>query len=195
MKLNKVAQTLQQSGFSVQQFDVATDAADYLNQAIDGKTVGFGGSMTLEAMDLWNRLNAHNTVYSHLHGFPAGPEAATAQIYISSANALSETGELVLIDGDGNRASAVLFGHEKVYFVISKNKLASTYEEAVWRARNIAAPLNARRKQKNTPCAIKADRCYDCKNADRICRAMVTIWQPLTSMEMEVVLVNEELGF
>lgn len=195
MKTSTVAQTLKQSGFSVQCFDTAKAASDYLDRMINEKTVGFGGSMTLESMDLWNRLKEHNTVYSHLHGFPAGPEAATAQIYISSVNGLAETGELVLIDGDGNRVSAVLYGHETVYFVVGKNKIAPTYEEAVWRARNIAAPLNARRKQKHTPCAIRADHCYNCKSPDRICRAMVTIWQPLTSMNMEIVLVNEELGF
>ena len=195
MKLEAAAQALRQSGYSVQIFPTAAETAAYLDHTIDGKTVGFGGSMTLEKMGLWERLKTHNTVYSHLHGFPAGPEAAFAQIYLSSVNGLSETGEIILIDGDGNRASAVLFGHEKVIFVIGHNKLAPTYEEAVWRARNIAAPRNARRKQKKTPCAAQADRCYNCKSPDRICRAMVTLWQPLTSMETEVLLVEEELGF
>ena len=112
MKLEQVASTLRQLGYPVQLFPSKGAATDYLDRMIDGKTVGFGGSMTLEAMGLWDRLGTHNTVFSHLHGFPAGPEAATAHIYISSVNGLSETGELVLIDGEGNRASAVLFGHQ-----------------------------------------------------------------------------------
>lgn len=195
MKLQSVANKLSQLGYSVHVFNTAEDAAVYLDQSIDGKTVGFGGSMTLKKMELWERLRTHNSVYSHLHDVPAGPEAALAQIYISSVNGMAETGEMVLIDGDGNRVSAVLFGHEKVYLVVGRNKIAATYEEAVWRARNIAAPLNARRKQKKTPCAINADHCYNCKSPERICRAMVTLWQPLTSMETEVILIDEDIGF
>lgn len=195
MKLETVSQKLRQLGYSVQIFNTASEAASYLDSIIDGKTVGFGGSMTLENMDLWDHLCTHNIVYSHLHGFPAGPEAAFAQIYVSSVNGLSETGEMILIDGIGNRAAAVLFGHEKVYFVVGRNKIAPTYEEAVWRARNIAAPLNARRKCMKTPCAVNADHCYDCNSQNRICRAMVTLWQPLMSMEAEVVLIDEEIGF
>ena len=195
MKLTAVSNRLQRSGYIVRIFPTAASAARYLSDTIFGKTVGFGGSMTLEALGLWDSLSLHNTVYSHLHGFSAGPEAANAQIYISSVNALAETGEIILIDGDGNRASAVLFGHEKVYFVIGHNKLASTYDAAIWRARNIAAPLNARRKQKKTPCAIKADRCYNCNSPERICRAMVTLWRPLSGMETEIILIDEDLGF
>jgi len=195
MQLKLAQRALQQSGYSVQSFATATEAADYLVDTLQNKTIGFGGSMTLESMNLWERLRIHNTVFSHLHGFPAGPEAAGAQIYISSVNALSEEGEMVLIDGDGNRASAVLFGHEKVIFVIGRNKISASYEEAVWRAKNVAGPLNARRKRKNTPCALKADHCYDCKSPERICRAMVTLWRPMSGMDTEVLLIDEDLGF
>ena len=189
-----VEQNLKARGYCVKTFATAEEAAAYLDSEIDGKTVGFGGSMTLQAMGLWDLLRTHNTVYSHLNGFPFGPEAATAQIYISSVNALAETGEIVNIDAYGNRVAGTLFGHEKVYFVVGRNKLTATYEEAVWRARNVAAPRNARRKQINTPCAAKADRCYNCKSPERICRAMVTMWEPILEMEMEVLLVDEDLG-
>lgn len=195
MDLEHTAQTLRALGYSVRRFPEKEDAARYLEQAVRGKTVGFGGSMTLEELGLWERLSGHNTVYSHLHGIPAGPEAAGAQVYLSSVNALAETGELVLIDGDGNRASAVLYGHERVYFVVGRNKLTRSYETAVWRARNIAGPMNARRKGKKTPCAQNAARCFDCAAEERICRAMVTLWRPVSSMEMEVVLIDEDLGF
>ena len=90
--------------------------------------------------------------------------------------------------------AATLFGHEKVYFVIGRNKLAPTYEEAVWRARNIASPQNAKRLGKKTPCAVSGDRCYDCKSPERICRGLVTLWGPMMGMEAEVLLVDEDLG-
>ena len=70
----------------------------------------------------------------------------------------------------------------------------TTYDEALWRARNIASPQNARRLGKKTPCAVKGDRCYDCKSPDRICRGLVTLWGPMTGMEAEVLLVDEDLG-
>ena len=85
-------------------------------------------------------------------------------------------------------------GHEKVYFVIGRNKLAPTYDEALWRARNIAAPKNAQRLNKKTPCAVKADRCYDCRSPERICRGLVTLWGPMMGMPAEVLLVDEDLG-
>ena len=73
-----------------------TEAADYLNAEIHGQTVGFGGSMTLEELRLWERLSTHNTVYSHLHGYSLGPEAANVAVYISSVNGIAETGEIYL---------------------------------------------------------------------------------------------------
>lgn len=195
MDLSSIAETLTEFGYEACVFAAKDEAADYLDAEIHGKTVGFGGSMTLEELRLWERLGTHNAVYSHLHGYPAGPEAANAQVYLSSVNGIAETGEIVLIDGDGNRVSGILYGHEKVYLLAGRNKIAPDYERAVWRARNIAAPLNAHRKNKATPCALRADHCYDCHAPERICRAMVTLWRPVCNMKMAVILINEDLGF
>ena len=192
--LERTAEALRQRGFAVSVFETAEAAADYLDSAIDNRTVGFGGSMTLEAMDLWERLRAHNQVYSHLHGFPLGPEAAEAQVYVTSVNGLAETGEVINIDGIGNRVASTLYGHEKVYLVAGRNKIAPTYDEALFRARNTAAPKNAQRKQMKTPC-VQGDHCYDCKSPDRICRALTVLWGPMIGMETEVVLIDRDLGY
>ena len=192
--LGRTAEALRQRGFTVSVFETAEAAADYLDGAIDGRTVGFGGSMTLEAMDLWERLRTHNQVYSPPHGFPLGPEAAGAQVYVTSVNGLAETGEVINIDGIGNRVASTLYGHEKVYLVAGRNKIAPTYDEAFWRARNVAAPKNAQRKQMKTPC-VQGDRCYDCKSPDRICRALTVLWGPMIGMETEVVLIDRDLGY
>ena len=144
---------------------------------------------------LYDKLAAHNEVHWHWEGGPGERVAAAhAKVYITSANGLAETGEVINIDGAGNRVAATLFGHEKVYFVIGRNKLAPTYEEALWRARNIAAPKNAQRLGKKTPCAIKGDRCYDCKSPDRICRGLVVLWGPSIGVETEIILVDQERG-
>jgi len=192
----KVQANLEARGYTVRTFATAAEAADYLDGVIDGKTVGFGGSATLDALGIYDRLESHNTVIWHWKqpADEARKAAMQTQVYLTSANALAETGEIVNIDGTGNRVSATLFGHEKVIFVIGRNKLAATYEMAVDRARNVAAPQRARQLGKKTPCAVKLDRCYDCKSPERICRGMVTLWGPMLGMEGEVLLVDEDLG-
>ena len=191
----KVEQALRQRGYTVRVFETGGAAADYLNSAIDGVSVGIGGSVTVQQLGLYDRLAEHNQVYWHWQG---GPEqrakAAEADVYLTSANGLAETGEILNIDGAGNRVASTLYGHKKVYFVIGANKLAPTRDEALWRARNIAAPRNARRLGKKTPCAVKGDKCYDCKSPDRICRGLVELWGPMMGMETEVILIGEDLG-
>lgn len=190
-----VEQALRQRGYTVRVFDSGEAAADYLNGAIDGVSVGIGGSVTVQQLGLYDRLAQHNQVYWHWQGGPEQRDkAAGADVYLTSANGLAETGEILNIDGTGNRVASTLYGHKKVYFVIGANKLAPTRDEALWRARNIAAPLNARRLEKKTPCAVNGDRCYDCKSPDRICRGLVELWGPMMGMETEVVLINEDLG-
>ena len=194
---NVVKTSLEARGYMVRVFSTGKEAADYLDTAVDGTSVGFGGSATLDALGLYERLGTHNQVVWHWKQEDkdaARREAMTTGVYLTSVNALAETGELVNIDGAGNRAAAMLFGHEKVFYVIGRNKLAPTYEEAVWRARNIAAPQRARQLGKKTPCAVKCDRCYDCKSPERVCRGLVTLWGPMMGMEAEVLLVDEELG-
>lgn len=192
----KVAENLIKRGYQVKLCATSAEAADYLDTILDGTTVGFGGSATLDALGIYERLAAHNTVVWHWKQEPdsARRTAMQTQVYLSSANALAESGELVNIDGLGNRVSSTLFGHEKIYFVIGRNKIVPTYEEAVWRARNVAAPHRARQLGKKTPCAVHADRCYDCQSPERVCRGMVTLWGPMMGMEAEVILIDEDLG-
>ena len=195
MAFEEVKKNLEARGFSVRTFATAAEAAAYLNEAIDGKTVGFGGSVTLQDMGLYELLGSHNEVHWHwVNGQEERKTAMGTQVYLSSANGLAETGEIINIDGSGNRVASTLYGHEKVYLVIGRNKLAPTYDEALWRARNIASPKNAQRLGRKTPCAVKGDRCYDCKSPDRICRGLVVLWGAMMGMETEVILVDEDLG-
>ena len=193
--IQKTAENLQKLGYTVKLCATAAEAADYLESQIRDTTVGLGGSMTLKDLGIYERLCAHNTVSWHWEQGPeARAEAAKAKVYLSSANGLAETGEIVNIDGGGNRVASTLYGHEKVYFVIGRNKIAQDYEGALWRARNIAAPKNAQRLGCKTPCAVKGDRCYNCKSPERICRGLVVLWGPVMSLKTEIVLVDEDLG-
>ena len=201
MDFTQVKRNLEARGFTVSSFETAAEAATHLNMQIDGATVAFGGSMTLRELGLFESLSAHNTVYSHWNA-PAGMEAAelqrraqTSEHYLLSANGLAATGELINIDGTGNRVSSMLFGHKKVWYVGGRNKLAPDYDTALWRARNIAAPKNAQRLGVKTPCAETGDRCYDCKSPQRICRGLVVLWEAVKGCESEVVLIDEDLGY
>lgn len=191
----KLTKNLEARDFAVRAFATAAEAADYLDKEIDGVSVGFGGSMTVQEMGLYDKLKTHNRAVWHWD--KAGLEqAAATEVYISSVNGLAETGELINIDGTGNRVASTLFGHKKVYLVVGRNKIAPDYEKALWRARNIASPKNAQRIGVNTPCAAKGDRCYDCKSPQRICRGLVVLWEKPRAIEtMEVILIDEELGY
>jgi len=201
MDFTKVKSKLESLGYGVTCFDTAADAADYLDEQIQGKTVGFGGSVTVEQMGLYDRLALNNEVSWHLR-LPGGKtanavrlEANAAQIYISSVNGLAETGEIINIDGTCNRVAAISFGHEKVYLIVGENKIAKDFDAALWRARNIAAPKNAQRMKAKTPCAVKGDKCYDCKSPNRICRALSVLWGVPLRSDFEIILIHEELGF
>ena len=196
MAFETVKKNLEEKGFLVTTFATAAEAAAYLDGAIDGTTVGMGGSMTSKEMGLYDKLSSHNEVFWHwVNGPGERVKAASAKVYITSANGVAETGEIINIDGAGNRVASMLYGHEKVYIVVGKNKLAPTYDEALWRARNIAAPKNAQRLATKTPCAVKGDRCYDCKSPDRICRGLAVLWGVIMGMNIEVLLIDEELGY
>ena len=200
MAFEKLKETLEKNGFTVSVFADGKAAAEYLNREIDGVTVGCGGSMTLTEMGVQKSLAEHNTLYAH--GITPGDpweimaKAATAEVYVLSANAIAEdTGEILNIDGNGNRVPASLFGHRKVYIVAGKNKVSPDYDSALWRLRNVVAPKNAQRLGRKTPCAVKGDKCYDCHSPDRICRGLVVLYQKMRPMDMEVVVIDQELGY
>lgn len=199
MNLVSLQKNLEAAGFSYHYFETAQAAADYLEDSVDGKTVGIGGSMTVREMGLYDRLSKHNEVFWawEAPGEETLQKAGQAQVYLTSVNALAETGELINIDGTGNRIAASLYGREKVCFIVGVNKLAPTYEDALFRARNVAAPLNARRLQRKTPCAMKDElKCYDCKSPERICRGLSVLWRNMNGIgESEVIVIGENLGY
>ncbi len=195
--MEKIIGNLRKNGFAVTEFDTAEAAADYLAGSIHGKTVGMGGSATLAALGIYDRLKADNTVY--WHAADNGPDVCVhevnAQVFLTSANAVSEEGYILNIDGRGNRLAASAMRKERVIFVIGENKLSGPFPQALERARNVAGPLNAKRLHKNTPCAVDGV-CHDCHSPDRICNALLVLWgKPMWCDSMEVVLIHQDLGF
>lgn len=200
MNFDHLREKLEKNGFAVSVFATGEEAAAYLNEQIDQRTVGMGGSMTIAELGLRESLSRNNVVFSH--GFTPAPPAqvqqlaAGAEVYLLSANGIAgDTGEILNIDGTGNRVSSSLYGHRKVYLLAGRNKISPNFHSALQRVRNVVAPKNAQRLGRKTPCAAKGDRCYDCDSPERICRGLVVLYKKMGSMDMEVVLVDQELGY
>lgn len=201
MDFTTITKNLENSGYTVSCFNTKEEATAYLTNNIKNTSVGMGGTITGKEMNLYETLSKENEVAWHWYAEEGTPmadalfAAAQTEVYITSANAIAETGEIVNIDGTCNRLASTLYGHKKVYFIIGKNKIAPDYDQALFRARNIAAPLNARRLNKNTPCAKGELRCYNCKSPERICKALTVFWECPKGCEYEIILVDEELGY
>ncbi len=202
MNLEIIADNLTRKGYDVKVLNTAKECRDYLDAQIDSTTVGIGGSVTIAQIGLYDKLKTHNTVYWHgdkekVQQFGdkyIRDSAIHTKIYISSINGMTEDGVIINIDYTGNRISAMCYGHEKVYLIVGKNKIEQNFEQALWRARNIASPKNAQRLGRKTPCAIKGDKCYSCKSPDRICNGFLVFDRAMAGVNTEIILVNEELG-
>lgn len=201
MDFSNLKTNLEKKGYAVSAFETAADAAEYMAGKIKNTTVGIGGSMTARQMGLYEKLSENNDVYWHWQlkegqsPQQAYDGARNAAVYISSVNGISETGEIINIDGSGNRVAETIYGHEKIYLLVGRNKIAPDFEKAMWRARNIAAPLNAKRLGTATPCAAKGDKCYDCDSPGRICKAFLVFSCKPNMTNCEIILINEELGY
>lgn len=195
MDLEKTIRSLQQRGYTVRYFETGSKAAAYLDEQIRDTSVGIGGCKTADQLGLYEKLGARNQVFWHwrVPGMETLDKANHAEVYITSANAISEDGEILNIDGRGNRLAGQVFGNKRLFIVAGINKICPDFDSALHRARNVAAVQNCKRFQAKTPCKID-DQCHDCKSPDRICRALLVLWGPMMGMSAEVVLIGEELG-
>ncbi|MGL4383062.1 MAG: LUD domain-containing protein [Bacilli bacterium] len=201
MDYNILIKNLRLKNYEVSFFNQSSEASAYLIKALKNVKVGLGDSKTIESLDLKNILGKENEVIDlastqTLDEFLLkAKETLTSDIFITSVNAVAISGEMINIDGSGNRIAASLFGHQKVYFIFGINKVVSSLDDAINRARNIAAPLNARRLKRICPCSTSDETCFDCTSKDRICNALVIYLNKMEDMEVEIIIINEELGF
>lgn len=164
--------------------------------------VGAGGSVTIRELGILEHLrNQGNTVLDHWapglskeQTLDIRKAQMTSDLFLSSSNAVTLNGELVNIDGIGNRVNAINFGPRKVILVVGYNKIVEGVDEALRRVRNEATPLNARRLNIDVPCA-KRGACVDCNSPNRICRAVVIHERRPTFTDILILLVGEELGY
>ena len=168
----------------------------------DGSSVTWGGSMTVRDMGIPQALKERGTLEVLDRDVVEGAEekqqmylrAFTADVYLSSANAISEDGVIVNIDGNGNRVAAITWGPKKVIFIIGLNKVAQNVEAAIARARSTASPINAQRFDINTPCKVDGV-CHNCNSDESICSYIHLLRNSRTAGRHVVVLVGEDLGY
>lgn len=200
--LEKTAAALRRRGFEAAVFSSAADAADFvLSDMPSGQTVAIGGSMTVKEMGLHEKLRAAgHPVLWHWEVSPAERpallhEAMNAPLYLCSANAVTQDGLIVQIDGNGNRVAAMCYGPGTVYVLIGRNKIVEGgYAQAVRRIKSVACPQNARRQGLDTPCAAEGVcKAGECRHS--MCHMTVSFDLAPNGKRTVVLLIDEQLGY
>ncbi|HSH37109.1 lactate utilization protein [Schnuerera sp.] len=198
-KILLTEKNLKGNGFQVKTFESSKEAKEALMESISiNESIAFGGSMTLLELDIYEEFKSRgNEIYWHWKGEDKKKELSEAynsKIYLTSTNALTLDGKLVNMDGTANRVSSMFYGHERVYIIAGRNKICKDYDSARERIRNIAAPKNAQRLNINTPCKFTG-KCTDCDSADRICNVEVIIHKNPSGANINIYLIDEDLGY
>ncbi|MFQ6080919.1 MAG: lactate utilization protein [Candidatus Bathyarchaeia archaeon] len=201
-KIQRTLAALKKNGFQTFFAPTRRDAREKALSLIPSDAVvGVGGSITIREINLIDSLTTRgNTVVQHWLP-PPGEDTVTtmrkeigSDIFLSSSNAVTEDGKLINTDGTGNRVAAMIFGPRKAIVIAGVNKIVKDVAEGIQRVKNVAAPMNARRLNKQTPCAVTGV-CTDCDSPNRICRVTTIMEKKPDETDVTVILVGEELGF
>ncbi|MBT0665186.1 LUD domain-containing protein [Geobacter pelophilus] len=202
-KCEKAVEALGQNGFTSVYCRTANEAYDYImKEAEDAASIGFGGSRTIVDLMVQAPLQEKGKeILNHgLPGLSSEERMAimrrqlTCDLFLTGTNAVTLSGWLVNIDGNGNRVAAMFFGPQKVIVVAGRNKIVDgDLPAAINRIKNWASPPNAKRLNYNTPCA-KTGFCSNCNSPERICRVTTVIDRKPRVMDIRVLVVNEDMG-
>jgi hypothetical protein len=201
--IDTTLESLEKHGFGARFAPTREEAVQYIMAAAaDCKTVGIAGTHTVRALGVVPMLEqAGKTVYDHWKLKVGTPEELQyrkeqlrADLFLSSVNAVTMTGEIVNRDGCGNRTNAMTFGPGKVVLVAGRNKVVQDLDAALTRIETVAAPIRAMSLNRKTPC-VKAGFCMDCDSPERICRVTSIIHRKPIFTDITVVILDEELGY
>lgn len=196
----KLIENLNKRGFVAKLFDNDEELLKEIESHLEKEEqIGFGGSMTIAQLQLQEKLvkdgyNVCNMETSSLEYGDLMRKNINADVYFSSVNGFSVDGTIINIDGTGNRIGATCFGAKKVFYILGTNKIAENFHLALDRAKNISAPLNAKRLNKKTPCVLSG-KCEDCSSPERICRGTLIIDRPFTRKTTYVYVIDRALGY
>ena len=197
----RVAENLKKRHFDAYYCSSGKEAAEKVMELSPPEdVVSWGGSMTLKELGIQellmqrgNPVIDRDSAASQEERTDLMRQALTCDTFLMSTNALSMDGQLVNIDGNGNRVAAMIYGPKSVIVIAGMNKAAATVEDAWARARNTAAPMNTQRFDINTPCTVTG-QCGDCKSKDCVCAYLVTTRICRPPKKIKVILVGEDLG-
>jgi len=202
-RCTKAVERLKVHGFEAMHVKTKEEAGDeVMKRLTPNARVGVGGSITIRSLGILEKMKASgHTVLDHWvpglskeQSLEIRKAQMTCDLFLSSSNAVTMEGELVNIDGIGNRINAINFGPGKVILVAGYNKIAEDVGEAIKRVKNEASPPNARRLGYDLPCA-KSGLCNDCNSPSRACRVIMIHERKPLFTDILVILVGEELGY
>ena len=206
-RLEQVKKNLESNNFEVFIADTAEDAKnialDKIIPELAPKSVSWGGSMTYVATGLFHALkdaqdmevlNTFDKSLPFEAQMDLRRQSLLVDLFITGTNAITETGQLVNLDMIGNRIGAITFGPKNVIIFVGRNKISCDLDDAMYRIKNYAAPVNTINLDKKTPCR-ETGFCQDCKSPDRICNTWCITDKCFPPKRVKVVLINEDLGF
>lgn len=200
-RIKKTIDSLEKNHINVRYFENEETAVDFILDEIHiNDKVGIGGSMTISQLELPQLLEKRGNIV-YFHWLKSTPEemdearkmASCSDVYLTSTNALTEKGQLVNIDGTGNRVASMIFGPKKVFVICGINKITENIDQALIRIKENAYK-NARRLKLNTPCAITG-KCNDCDSPQRMCNVTSIIEKKLNKTDLKVIIIDKELGY
>jgi L-lactate utilization protein LutB len=206
-RLTELKETLTENNFEVFVAENTDEAKSIVLEKIipeiAPKSVSWGGSLTFVATGLYEVLkNDNNLTVLDTYDKTLSPEESLERrrqsllvdLFITGSNAVTESGQLVNLDMFGNRVGALTFGPKNVIILVGRNKIVPDLDEAMFRIKNYAAPVNTMRLDKKTPCA-KTSFCEDCKSPDRICNTWTITEKSFPKKRVKIILINKDLGF
>ncbi|MBI4722977.1 MAG: lactate utilization protein [Candidatus Stahlbacteria bacterium] len=201
--VNTAMKALEEKNYAVSSVPTKSDALKLVMGMIpEGSTVGTGGSMTVSEVGLLDAIeignfkfyNQYRTGLSEDKANEMRTQGLLADYYITGTNAITITGELINLDGFGNRVAAITYGPKKVIIIVGINKFVNSIEEGIHRVRHYAAVLNSKRFNRLLPCT-ETGKCNDCHATDRICNHLLVTYRQHKKGRVSIVIVDEELGF
>ena len=201
--IERCIENLKKNGFDPSFFEDVQQAKDHILDMVKGySSFGIGGSDTIRSMNIVQELkNMGKLVYDHWSEALSKEQDLEIRLmqgrcdcFLCSANAISSSGQIVNVDGIGNRVSAMCFGPKKVVIVAGVNKIVPDLDSAIKRIKEVAAPLRAKSLGLNLPC-VKEGRCVECDSPQRICRITVVLHKRPIYTDISVVIVNKSLGY
>ncbi len=200
-QITKFVHNIQKNNYKVNFFHEKDPAVSYLLSCIENEaTIGIGGSVTIDDLHLEEYLTNKNCIiyrHSKVDSDKKMDHRLMSQrcdYYLCSTNAITMNGELINMDGTGDRVSSIIFGPKNVFIIAGVNKIVEDIDSGITRIKEVAAPKNAIRKNKNTPCAIKGI-CIDCNSPERMCNTLTILNRKPRESDIELIIVNAKLGY